>query len=98
MRILILGSGLMGPAAAYYAMIDPDVSRVTLCDLNQRQLNIAQAKLEGMQGGEKLDTVVLDVFDRKSSNHCMAIGEAPGSGTVCRKSASRRRCPDVPTD
>ena len=41
MKVLILGSGLMGPAAAYNAMIDPDVSRVTLCDLNQQQLDAA---------------------------------------------------------
>ncbi len=63
MKILILGSGLMGPAAAYNAMIASDVSRVTLCDLNQQQLDAAQAKLSGLQGGEKLDTVVLDVSD-----------------------------------
>ena len=72
MKILILGSGLMGPAAAYNAMIDPDVSRVTLCDVNQQQLNVAQAKLEGMQGGEKLDTVVLDVRDEDAAAKLMA--------------------------
>ena len=49
MKVLILGSGLMGPAAAYNAMIDPDVSRVTLCDVNRQQLDVAQAKLTGMR-------------------------------------------------
>ena len=72
MKVLILGSGLMGPAAAYNAMIDPDVSRVTLCDVNQQQLDVAQAKLEGMQGGEKLDTVVLDVRDEHATAKLMA--------------------------
>jgi len=67
MKILILGSGLMGPAAAYNAMIDPDVSRVTLCDLNQQQLDAAQVKLGGLQGGEKLDTIVLDVSDKDAA-------------------------------
>lgn len=72
MKVLILGSGLMGPAAAYNAMIDPDVSRVTLCDLNQQQLDAAQAKLSGMQGGEKLDTVVLDISDEDAAAQLMA--------------------------
>jgi len=83
MKVLILGSGLMGPAAAYNAMIDPDVSRVTLCDLNQQQLDAAQAKLSGMQGGEKLDTVMLDVCDEEPAAQLMAgfdvvLGALPG--------------------
>jgi len=72
MKVLILGSGLMGPAAAYNAMIDPDVSRVTLCDLNQRQLDAAQTKLSGLQGGEKLDTVTLDISDEDAAAQLMA--------------------------
>ena len=82
MKVLVLGSGLMGPAAAYNAMVDPDVSRVTLCDVNQRQLDVAQTKLKGMQGGEKLDTVVLDVRDEDSTAklmtvHDVALGALP---------------------
>ncbi len=50
MKILVLGSGLMGPAAAFNAMSDPAVSQVTLCDMNQQQLDAAQAKLERMRG------------------------------------------------
>jgi len=72
MKVLILGSGLMGPAAAYNAMIDPDVSRVTLCDLNQRQLDAARAKLSGLQGGEKLDTVTLDISDENAAAQLMS--------------------------
>ena len=62
----------MGPAAAYNAMIDPDVSRVTLCDMNQQQLNAAQTKLSRLQGGEKLDTVALDVRDEDAATRLMA--------------------------
>ncbi len=51
MRILILGSGLIAPAAAYEAMSNPEVSRVTLCDIERQQLDVAQAKLKGMKGG-----------------------------------------------
>jgi lysine 6-dehydrogenase len=63
----------MGPAAAYNAMIDPDVSQVTLCDVSQQQLDVAQAKLKGMRGGEKLDTVVLDVRDEDATARLMAV-------------------------
>ena len=35
MKIMVLGSGLMGPAAAFNAMTDPAVDRVTVCDLNE---------------------------------------------------------------
>ena len=38
-KILILGGGLMGPAAALNALADPDVSRVAICDVSQRQLD-----------------------------------------------------------
>ena len=34
MKILVIGSGLMGPAAAYNALLDKDVKRVTLADAN----------------------------------------------------------------
>ena len=63
MRILVLGSGLMGPASAYNAMTDPDVTKVTLCDLDRRQLDAAHAKLSGLKGSQKLTTVRLDLGD-----------------------------------
>ena len=34
MKILVLGGGLMGPAAAYNAMLDPDVTQVTIADIS----------------------------------------------------------------
>ncbi len=43
MRILVLGNGLMGPAAAFNAMLDPDFAGVTLCDRDEGQLEAAQA-------------------------------------------------------
>ena len=72
MKILVLGSGLMGPAAAFNAMLDPAVSQVTLCDMNQQQLDAAQAKLTDLQAGEKLCTVALDLYDREAASKLMA--------------------------
>lgn len=76
MRILVLGSGLMGPAAAFNAMSDPEVSRVGLCDLDQGQLDAAQAKLRSMDGGEKLTTVALDLKDQVAGTQLMADFDA----------------------
>jgi len=76
MKILVLGSGLMGPAAAFNAMADPAVSQVTLCDMNQQQLDAAQAKLERMESGEKLCTVVLDLNDQEAASKLMADFDA----------------------
>lgn len=67
MKILVLGSGLMGPAAAFNAMSDPQVSRVTLCDNSEQQLKAAQSKLSGMTDGEKLATVLLDLSDQAAA-------------------------------
>jgi len=72
MRILVLGSGLMGPAAAFNAMSDPDVSEVVLCDRDQGQLDIAQRRLRGLEGAEKLSTVALDLSDLPVESSLMA--------------------------
>jgi lysine 6-dehydrogenase len=75
-RILVLGSGLMGPAAAFNAMSDPEVSGVTICDLDQRQLEAAQAKLGNLEGGHKLTTVALDLNDQLAAANLMTDFEA----------------------
>jgi lysine 6-dehydrogenase len=71
MKILVLGSGLMGPASAYNAMIDPSVTRVTLCDMSQQQLDAAYAKLSGMKGGDKLTLVAHDLSDEPATAKLM---------------------------
>ncbi len=76
MKILVLGSGLMGPAAAFNAMSDPAVSQVTICDINQQQLHAAQAQLGAMEGGEKLSTVALDLNDQAAASQLMADFDA----------------------
>jgi lysine 6-dehydrogenase len=72
MEILILGSGLMGPAAAYNALSDPGVAGVTVCDRSQAQLEGCARKLEGMAGGEKLSTVLLDLEDQAAAAALMS--------------------------
>lgn len=76
MRILVLGSGLMGPAAAYNAMADPDVTQVTLSDRSRPQLDAAHAKLSKMQGHDKLQIVPLDLGDQVEAGRLMAESDA----------------------
>ncbi len=72
MKILVLGSGLMGPAAAYNAMLDPEVSHVMLCDMSAQQLDTAKQKLARLDGAEKLTTSVLDLRNRDEAVRLMA--------------------------
>lgn len=72
MNILVLGSGLMGPAAAFNAMSDPDVSQVVVCDRSQQQLDACVSKLTGMKGAERLSTVLLDLNDHVGAVKLMA--------------------------
>ena len=54
MKILIVGGGLMGPAAAYNAISDPEVTQVGICDLDGARLDDVAAKLSPLPGGDKL--------------------------------------------
>jgi len=76
MKILVLGSGLMGPAAAFNAMADGEVSGVTLADLSQAQLDAARHKLLPLQGGEKLEVVSLDLSDKAAAMQLIAGHDA----------------------
>jgi lysine 6-dehydrogenase len=67
MKLLVLGSGLMGPAAAFNAMTDPQVSQVTICDASGDQLQAARSRLENMPGADKLSTVQLDLSDQAAA-------------------------------
>jgi len=87
MKILVLGSGLMGPAAAFNAISDPDVSQVTICDLDQRQLDACASKLARLKGADKLSTVLLDLNDQAAAVELMAgfdvaVGALPRSASI----------------
>lgn len=64
MKILVLGSGLMGPAAAYNAMLDPHVTQVTICDFSQTQLDNCANLLADKPGTDKLKLQLLDLNNR----------------------------------
>lgn len=72
MKILVIGSGLMGPAAAYNALCDDDVTLVTLADANGRALEEAKARLTNLCPGGKLQTTLLDLADQEAATALIA--------------------------
>ncbi len=71
MKILVLGSGLMGPAAVFNAISDPDVAQVVVCDRERDQLDACMGKFAGTKGVEKLTAVQLDLSDRPEAVELM---------------------------
>ena len=87
MRILILGAGLMGPAAAYNALRDADVARVSLADRDPSQLALAGAQLERVADTARLVTVHLELADTERTaalmrEHDVVLGALPWSASV----------------
>lgn len=82
MRILILGSGLMGPAAAWLALRDPTVLQVTMGDRNPAALATAVRRLPQLRADARFATATLEVADPASlepllARHSVAISALP---------------------
>jgi len=67
MKMLVLGSGLMGPAAAFNALSDPGVELVTLADLDQSRLDAAVAHIARHDDGGRLSAVRIDLADHSAA-------------------------------
>ncbi len=77
MQILVLGSGLMGPAAAYNALTDSRVAQVTLADKDATQLEAAQAKLKPLlTNPARLETAIIDLADQHAAASLIARHDA----------------------
>lgn len=72
MNVMVLGSGLMGPAAAFNALGDEKVDRVFLCDKDQSALNAARTKLASVTDVTRLTVTPLDLDDQATSAQVMA--------------------------
>jgi lysine 6-dehydrogenase len=87
MKALVFGSGLMGPAAAYNLMCDPDVDKVVVADLNPKQLEACAKKLGGAAGANKLATLVHDLSDEAATVKLMqgfdtVLGALPHAASI----------------
>lgn len=60
MRLLVLGAGMMGSAAAYDMAIQPGVEAVTLADSDRRRLADAVQRLNKLTGARKVRGIALD--------------------------------------
>lgn len=79
MRILVIGSGLMGPAAAYNAMVDGVVEGVTICDLSDGQLAACRETLRDLPGADKVAYRRLDMND---AGETLAVMKDHGAGVA----------------
>ncbi|MCY3773572.1 MAG: hypothetical protein OXG98_16320 [Gemmatimonadetes bacterium] len=87
MRILVIGSGLMGPAAAYNAMLDEAVERVTVCDLSGDQLDACRDTLRDKPGADKVVYRRLDMGDRAETiavmkDHAAGVAALPRDASM----------------
>lgn len=85
--MLVIGAGLMGPAAAYNGLRDPEISRVILADADPNKLEQARAKLATLTDTVRLQTQLLDLADRQSAVTLMqdvsvVLTALPWSATV----------------
>ncbi len=63
MKILIIGAGMMGWAAAFDMARNPAVEAVTLADSNSRRLDEAVARINKLAGNHKVTAVQVDAAD-----------------------------------
>lgn len=61
-KIMVIGSGLMGPTVARDCTESDDVSSVLLCDIDGAKLEKAKALI----GNEKLDTAIVSITDHEA--------------------------------
>src|SRR4029077_1870668 len=66
-RLVVLGAGLMGPAAAAEAMGSPEGEGVPFGAQSQDHPDTAQASLTGRPGAAKLQPVRVDLADRAAA-------------------------------
>src|SRR5689334_5859170 len=109
MRILVAGSGLMGPAAVWNSLADPAVSEVTVCDFDARKLEACVARQASSPGVGKLRLRRIDLADTAAAaqlmgEHDAAVAALPLAGAILAMEAAVRagiplvdmtRVPDV---
>src|SRR5664279_509347 len=63
MKILVIGAGMMGWAAAFDMARSPQVEAVTLADANSQRLHEAVARIHQLTGNQKVTSVEADAAD-----------------------------------
>ena len=98
MKLLVIGSGMMGSAAAYDMSRQADVVSVTLADSNLKRAREVAARINHIQGDKKLKAVALDASSESAALRLMKGHDATLSAVPYRlnlgltKAAIEARC------
>ena len=71
MKLLVIGSGMMGSAAAYDMARQADVQEVTLADSDPHRAREVAARINHIHGERKVRAVALDAADEKAAARLM---------------------------
>ena len=71
MKLMVIGAGMMGSAAAYDMARQPDVHSVTLADADLRRAREVAARINHIHGEKKVKAVALDASDESSASRVM---------------------------
>src|SRR5207253_5804925 len=71
MKLLVIGSGMMGSAAAYDMARAPQVKSVTLADNDSRRAREVAARINRIAGDKKVRAATLDASDEKAAAKLM---------------------------
>jgi len=71
MKLLVIGSGMMGSAAAYDMARQPNVEAVTLADADMKRARDVAARINRLRGDTKVKAVPLDASSQKATARLM---------------------------
>jgi lysine 6-dehydrogenase len=82
MKLLVIGSGMMGSAAAYDMARQPDVDVVTLADADLKRAREVAARINHIHGDNKVKAIALDASSEKAAaasmkGHAAALSAVP---------------------
>ena len=76
MRLLVIGAGMMGSAAAYDMARSALVESVTLADMDKRRVRDVAGTVNKLSGGTKVSTIEADAADRRRMAKLMSSHDA----------------------
>jgi len=82
MKLLVIGAGMMGSAAAYDMARSPDVQSITVADTDKKRAKQTAARVNKLTGKDKVSAVELDASSQRSArklmgDHAAALSAVP---------------------
>src|SRR5438309_11741999 len=71
MKLLVIGAGMMGSAAAYDMARQPHVSEVTLADADEKRVKDAVARVNKLAGSKKVKATTVHASNAKEAAKLM---------------------------